>query len=77
MQKGVDVIQMDKTDVKILLEIVKYRDNYFPAVKILAAGGINKENASLYASTGIDGIVTSAVYFCGIANMGSKMTVIH
>lgn len=76
MQKGADVIQMDKVDVETLQKLTAYRDQHFSHVKILAAGGVNRENAQAYAKTGVDGIVTSAVYFCGMANMGSRMTLI-
>ncbi|UFH58958.1 ModD protein [Sulfurovum mangrovi] len=76
MQKGADVIQMDKAEISTLQKLSAYRDEHFPSVKILAAGGVNKMNAESYAKTGVDGIVTSAVYFCGMANMGSKMTLL-
>ena len=77
MQKGVDVIQMDKVDIETLRQMVVYRNTHFPTVKILAAGGINKDNASFYASTGIDGVVTTSVYFSGIADMGSRMEIVE
>ncbi|MFT7880245.1 MAG: ModD protein [Sulfurimonas sp.] len=76
MEKGADVIQMDKVDVETLHKLSAYRDKEYPHIKILAAGGVNKENAESYAKTGVDGIVTSAVYFCGMANMGSRMTLL-
>lgn len=76
MQRGADVVQMDKVDVETLQKLSAYRDEHFPSVKILAAGGVNKMNAESYAGTGVDGIVTSAVYFCGMANMGSRMTLL-
>ncbi|MDM5271377.1 ModD protein [Sulfurovum sp. zt1-1] len=76
MQKGADVIQMDKVDVMTLQKLTEYRDQHFAEVKILASGGVNRENAQLFAKTRVDGIVTSAVYFCGMANMGSKMTLL-
>lgn len=76
MQKGADVIQMDKADIETLQKLSAYRDQHFSDVKILAAGGVNKMNAESYAKTGVDGIVTSAVYFCGMANMGSRMSLL-
>ncbi|MDY0403396.1 ModD protein [Sulfurovum sp.] len=76
MQRGTDAVQMDKVDVETLQKLSAYRDEHFPSVKILAAGGVNKMNAESYAKTGVDGIVTSAVYFCGMANMGSRMTLL-
>lgn len=76
MQKGADVIQVDKADPQTLQEVVDYRKAHFPDVKILAAGGVNRENAALYAGTGVDGIVTSAVYINGMADLGSCMSLV-
>lgn len=76
LKAGVDVIQMDKVDTKLLKEIISYKDKNFPNARILAAGGVNIKNAKEYAKTGIDGIVTSAVYSCGMANLGCKFEVL-
>jgi len=57
----VDVIQLDKVDVettKKIVELAKKAD-----IKVLSAGGVNKENVKDYAKTGVDGIVTTAPYF--------------
>lgn len=70
---GADVLQIDKVDIDTLKEIVKYRNENNPNVNIIAAGGININNAKEYAAAGIDGIVTSSVYMCGMANIGTKM----
>ena len=58
---GVDVIQLDKVDTKTTKKIVElaHKNN----IKIISAGGINKENVEEYAKTGVDGIVTTAPYF--------------
>ena len=58
---GVDVIQLDKVDVELTKRIVDlaHKTN----IKVLSAGGINKENVEEYAKTGVDGIVTTAPYF--------------
>ena len=76
MKHGADVLQMDKTSLDILKEITSYRDKYYPHIKILGAGGIGKENVKEFVNTGIDGIVTSKIYFCGMADMGSNMEII-
>jgi molybdenum transport protein len=75
MRWGADVIQSDKIDVAQLQKIVALRDKEYPHIKILASGGIDKSNAKEYASCGIDGIITSKVYACGMANLGSKMAI--
>jgi len=73
MIHGVDVIQMDKVGLDVLIKVVEYKDKNFTDIKILASGGIDINNAAKFASTGIDGIVTSRVYMCGMADIGTKM----
>jgi molybdenum transport protein len=75
MQHGADVIQMDKVDISLLKEVLHYRDENFKHIKILAAGGINKTNAREFAQTGVDGIVTSGAYSCGMANLGTNLKI--
>jgi len=57
----VDVIQLDKVDIETTKKIVElaHKNN----IKVISAGGINKENIEEYAKTGVDGIVTTAPYF--------------
>jgi len=76
MKHGADVLQMDKTSLQTLKEIAAYRDAHYPHIKILGAGGIDKENAKEFVQTGIDGVVTSKIYFCGMADMGSNLEII-
>ena len=76
MKMGADVIQMDKVDIITLKEIVVFRDEHFKNVKIIASGGIDASNAEEFASTGIDAIVTSKPYVCGMANIGTKMHIL-
>lgn len=73
MNIGVDVIQLDKIDFEELKKIIEYKDKNFPFVKILVAGGINLTNIEKYASYKIDGVVTSSVYNCGMANISSRL----
>jgi molybdenum transport protein len=73
MQYGADVLQLDKLTLEEIVSIIEYRDKEFPLVKILVAGGVNINNAESFAKTGIDGIVTSAVYQAGMANLGAKI----
>ena len=58
---GVDVIQLDKVDVETTKKIVEIAHS--KNIKVLSAGGINKENVIEYAKAGVDGIVTTAPYF--------------
>ena len=44
-----------------------------PEIKISAAGGINAENASAYAETGVDMLVLSSPYFGKPADIGVSL----
>jgi len=63
LDAGVDGIQFDKIPTIVLSEIISSIRKKYPAAILLAAGGVNQENTAEYAKTGVDGIVTSAVYF--------------
>jgi molybdenum transport protein len=76
MKIGVDVIQLDKIDFEELEKIITYKNENFPFVKILVAGGINLTNIKKYASYKIDGVVTSSVYNCGMANISSRLRIV-
>jgi molybdenum transport protein len=76
MRSGVDVLQLDKVELGMIRQIVALKGKNYPHVKILASGGINIDNAADYASTGIDGIVTSKLYLCGMANIGTRINII-
>ena len=76
MKIGVDVLQLDKIDFEELEKIITYKNENFPNVKILVAGGINLTNIEKYASYKIDGVVTSSVYNCGMANISSRLKII-
>ena len=73
MKIGVDVIQLDKIDFEELEKIITYKNENYPNIKILVAGGINLTNIEKYASYKIDGVVTSSVYNCGMANISSRL----
>jgi len=60
---GVDVVQLDKLLPEALSRLVLQLHKEAPGVKISAAGGINAQNASAYAETGVDMLVLSSVYF--------------
>lgn len=69
---GADAIQMDKSTPDVLAELVEHKNGHHPNAVILAAGGIRKENAALYAQTGVDAIVTSSPYQAGMADLTSR-----
>lgn len=73
MQNEVDVIQLDKVKLKTLKKIIEFRDLYYPNTKLLVAGGINLNNIEEYAKLNINGIVSSSMYSCGMANLGCNL----
>jgi molybdenum transport protein len=60
---GVDVVQIDKLAPEELSLLVRRLHQKAPGVTLSAAGGINAQNASAYAETGVDILVLSSVYF--------------
>ncbi len=60
---GADVVQVDKMAIEELSRLATEIHSDFPSVKISAAGGINSENTTTYAETGVDILVLSSVYF--------------
>lgn len=72
-QAGVEGLQFDKMPYTELAHAVEVVRSINPAITILAAGGINEGNAEHFAKTGIDAIVTSAVYFGKPVDIGTKI----
>lgn len=76
MEYGVDVIQIDKGSLELIKEAVSHKNRYcYENIKLLAAGGINISNVQEFVQTGVDGIVTSSLYNCGMADLGTKLTI--
>lgn len=68
-----DCIQLDKMSLDDTVKIVKVRNEKYKYVKIISAGGINLQNAKEYAKTGIDAIVTSAMYYHTKGDLKAKI----
>jgi molybdenum transport protein len=62
-ESGVDVVQCERFESRTLCELVPKLREINPNVKILAAGGVNADNAYEYAASGVDALVTSWPYF--------------
>lgn len=62
LRAGADGIQFEKIDPDVLTGICKRLSEEFPSAVLLAAGGINENNAAAYAATGVSALVTSNVY---------------
>jgi molybdenum transport protein len=72
-EMGVDGIQFDKLSIEELEEAVRKIREKNPKITLLAAGGINEKNISLYAKTGVDGIVTTSLYSAKPADVGVRL----
>lgn len=75
LKAGTDGVQCDKMSLDEVSKLVEFKNNNFQNAIILAAGGIDETNAADFARTGINAIVTSAVYK-GVANLGAKIELI-
>ncbi|MGE4531421.1 MAG: ModD protein [Acidithiobacillus sp.] len=72
-QAGVAGIQFDKMAPAQLAEIAAKLRVVAPEVTLFAAGGITHANVQDYAATGMDALVTSAVYHAVPANIGVEI----
>ncbi|WP_165053761.1 MULTISPECIES: ModD protein [unclassified Adlercreutzia] len=70
---GVDGIQLDKIPADELGLLVRELRAINPAVTLIAAGGINPENAAAYAATGVDGLATTAPFSAKPLDMSVRM----
>lgn len=70
---GVDGIQLDKMPVGELAELVGELRGIDPRITLIAAGGINLQNAAAYAATGVDGLATTAPFTAKPIDMSVRM----
>ena len=70
---GVDGIQLDKVPAAELASLVKELKDINPQITVIAAGGVNLQNAREYAATGVDGIATTCLHFAKPLDMSARM----
>lgn len=70
---GVDGIQFDKVEPEVLMTLVPELHDIDPHITLIAAGGINSDNVADYVATGVDGIVTTALYTAKPLDMSVRM----
>ena len=70
---GVDGIQFDKVSPAELEALVPELRDIDPNITLIAAGGINPENAAEYAATGVDGLVTTSLFTAKPLDMSVRM----
>lgn len=70
---GADGVQFDKLGAKELTKAVVSLRDQFGDVILLGAGGINENNISDYAKTGVNGIITTSPYHAKPIDIGVHM----
>jgi molybdenum transport protein len=73
---GVDGLQLDKLPVDELTALVREIRAIDSRITLIAAGGVNPQNAADYAGTGVDGLATTALYTAKPLDMSVRMTAI-
>ena len=73
VRAGVDGIQLDKVPVAEVERLVPELKGINPQVTLIAAGGVNLENAAAYAATGVDGLATTCLHFAKPLDMSVHM----
>lgn len=73
VRAGADVIQFDKVEPERLAQCCAALRRQWPAIGLLAAGGIRLDNVARYAATGVDALVTSSLYFGPPADVGVQV----
>lgn len=72
-RSGVDGIQFDKVQPEELTALLEKLHLENPKMIVFVAGGIDEDNIGKYAATGVDAIVTSAVYHAPPSNIGTQI----
>ena len=70
---GVDAIQFDKVPSEQLTPLVYELRAIDPYITLIAAGGVNPQNAAEYAATGVDALATTALFTAKPVDMGVRM----
>ena len=70
---GVDGIQFDKVPVADLDPLVQELRGIDPRLTLIAAGGVNPDNAGAYAACGVDGLATTAPFAAKPLDMSVRM----
>lgn len=61
MEAGADIIMCDNMTPDEIIDIVAYRDKYFPHIFLEASGNISLETIVSYAKTGVDAISSGSL----------------
>ena len=70
---GVDGIQFDKVPPEELAPLVRELREIDPRLALIAAGGVNPQNAGAYAACDVDGLATTAPFSAKPLDMSVRM----
>lgn len=70
---GIGGLQFDKVPAAELGPMVSQLRSEFPGIRLIAAGGINPNNAGDYAATGVDAIASSWMYSGPVADVSAQI----
>ena len=71
---GADILQCERFECETLCALVGEIRAKFSHILLSATGSINKENAANYAKTGVDMLVSTAMYRAKICDINAKFT---
>lgn len=75
LKAGTDIVQCDKFSLNELEKAINLKEAINKNIVVIASGGINLKNCAEFAKTGIDAIVTSAMYAQGTADLTAKIRI--
>lgn len=73
LSRGVDGIQTDKLSADEVYDFAEKIRREYPNALIIAAGGINENNAAEYARAAVNGIVTTSIYTAKPVDIGTRI----
>lgn len=71
---GADILQCERFECETLSALVSEIRAKFSHILLSATGGINKENSADYAKTGVDMLVSTAMYRAKICDINAEFT---
>ena len=71
---GADILQCERFECETLSTLVSEIRAKFSHILLSATGGINKENSADYAKTGVDMLVSTAMYRAKICDINAEFT---
>jgi nicotinate-nucleotide pyrophosphorylase (carboxylating) len=61
MKAGADIVMCDNMSIEEIVEVVKYRESFYPHILLEASGNITLENIEEIAESGVDAISSGSI----------------